>query len=642
MAQTRLEIEPEVQAVLDHVDNRRNFLLSGGAGSGKTYSLVQVIRHLLSEEPFAKVACMTYTNAAVRQIENRVDHPNLTVSTIHDFLWDNIKHFQKEIKVCLIELLNNEEANLFNIDDRTDIPTDFFDSLEEGIQYKEFIRLKEGIVSHDEVLVIANKLFEKYPKISDIVKDKYAYIFIDEYQDTSKHVVDIFLTQFKKSAKANIIGFFGDAMQSIYDDTIGNLDDYKGDLPEQVAEVKKSQNRRNPRKVIDLANLLRTDGIVQVASADMNAPNMVAGALKEGSIKFIYSNHSDFGRIRTFLRDDLDWPIDDVEKTKELNLTHNLIADKAEFRSLMDIYDKDQIIAYRRRIREYIKNQGITDDFSTFTFGQVIAHLKQGNSGAALKPIDPTPMMMTFIVEHPDLMAIALDYNYAEFSKIYIDPDQLIDDKKQAQEEESRKGSKRDNLIKHLFKIENSISLYANKQYHEFLKATDFRTRIYRIKDKETLKENIEALTNVGNKTIKEIISEANELGICLIDEPLEKFKREKTYLYDRVKAIQYKEFQKLYAYLQGHTPFSTQHKTKGSEFDTVLVILDNGGWNKYNFSNLFLKEGNPTVLARTQKIFYVCCTRAMENLAVFFHNPSPAVIEAAKAWFGSDNVINV
>ena len=50
-------------------------------------------------------------------------------------------------------------------------------------------------------------------------------------------------------------------MQSIYDDGIGNLDEYKGDEADTVSEVKKAQNRRNPQKVIDLANKLRTDGI---------------------------------------------------------------------------------------------------------------------------------------------------------------------------------------------------------------------------------------------------------------------------------------------------------------------------------------------------------------------------------------------
>jgi DNA helicase-2/ATP-dependent DNA helicase PcrA len=642
MVETRLELEPEVQAVLQNIDFERNFLLSGGAGSGKTYSLVQVIRQVLKENPFSNIACMTYTNAAVKEIEHRVNHHNLAVSTIHDFLWDNIKHFQKELERCLVLLANDPEVPLINIDDRNDIPENYFEAFPDGIQYKEYLRLREGIISHDEILVLGNKLFEKFPKISDIIKDKYKFIFIDEYQDTSKFVIDILLNHFKKSKKKNIIGFFGDAMQSIYDDTIGNLDIYKGDGVDQVVEIKKTQNRRNPKNIIDLANLLRTDGIIQIPSADLNAPNMVDGNVKNGNVKFIYSGNGDFGRIKHYLRDKFAWPVDDSLKTKELNLTHNLIADKAEFRSLMDIYDKDQIIAYRVRIRKYIKTNAVVDDFSEFTFGQVIDRLKVGKTGAALNQINPTTGMQAFINNHPELYQIALNYNYEEFSKIYLDGDQLLDDKKQTEDDENRKGSKRDNLIKHLFKIQNNIALYANNRYNEFLRATDFKNQITSIEAKRILKQNIEKLIKVGNKTIEQVINEANDLEICLIDESLEKFKRDKKYVYDRVKDVKYYEFQKLYSYLEGKTPFSTQHKTKGSEFNTVLVILDNGGWNKYNFSNLFLSNGTPSVLERTQKIFYVCCTRAMENLAVFFHNPSVQVIDKAKEWFGEENVLQL
>ncbi|MEN5386783.1 AAA family ATPase [Aliarcobacter skirrowii] len=84
MAQSRLE--PEVISIFEHIENGKNFLLSGGAGSGKTYSLVQVIKEIIEKKPTVKVACMTYTNAAVKEIEERVNHNNLQVSTIHDFL----------------------------------------------------------------------------------------------------------------------------------------------------------------------------------------------------------------------------------------------------------------------------------------------------------------------------------------------------------------------------------------------------------------------------------------------------------------------------------------------------------------------------------------------------------------------------
>lgn len=643
MAETGLIIEQpkdEFQQIMEHIAKGDNFLLSGGAGSGKTYSLVQVIKQVITDNPISKVACMTYTNAAVKEIEERVNHKNLNVSTIHDFLWDNIKHFQKELKLAIVALANDEDVTKIKIDDLDNIPYDFFDNREEPvkIQYKEYLRLKDGIISHDELLVIADYMFEHYPKLCDIVKDKYRFIFIDEYQDTHREVVRILLEYFPKSEKHSTIGFFGDAMQSIYDDGIGNINEYKGDEEGKVKEVKKTQNRRSPQKVITLANRLRTDGIIQVPSTDGSAPNMVAGQVKEGKIMFIHSTNEDISRVKQFLSEHHGWNFSDAKETKELNLTHNLIADKAGFRTLMDIYDKDSILDFKKRIKDYIKNNGITTDFSTNTFGEVVAILQRGKTGRDLNAVSPTPAMQRFIDNNPDLYQTALDYNYAAFSKIYVDKDQLVDDKKQDEDDENKKGSKRDNLIRHLFKIQTNITLYVNRQYNEFLRITDYK-RISRIEDKRILKQNIESLINVGDKTIEEVIYEAHEKGICLIDEKIEKFREEKKYIYNRVKDVKYSEFQKLYEFLEGKTPFSTQHKTKGTEFDNVLVILDNGNWNKYNFENLFLGGGTKSVLERTQKIFYVCCTRAKEHLVVFYHSPIQNVINQAKVWFEEENV---
>ncbi|MCT4171499.1 ATP-dependent helicase [Elizabethkingia anophelis] len=643
MVEARLDLEPEVQEIFSHIDENRNFLLSGGAGSGKTYSLVQVIRQALLENPTAKIACMTYTNAAVKEIEERVNHKNLIVSTIHDFLWDHIKHFKQELKAILIELLNEEDVTKISINEPNPIPSDYYDGLEKGIQYKEFLRLKEGIISHDELLIVANLLFSRYKKLSDILKDKYKFIFIDEYQDTSKSVVDIFLTHFKQSAKHNVIGFFGDAMQAIYDDGIGNLDEYKGDATDLVAEVKKEQNRRNPQKVIDLANKLRTDGLIQVHSNDGKAPNMLDGEVKQGEILFIHSTVAGVDEVKLFLEQHHGWNFLDSKETKQLNLTHNLIADKAEFRTLMDIYDKDPIIGLKGDILEKIKDnkeKGRPEILieESDTFDAVVDKFQLKNRQRNLKKdvILSDPLMS-------ELYNRLKDKPFSEVRKIYINKDALVDDKKQDENDDNKKGSKRDKLIRHLFKIQTNIHFYTSKQYNEFLRATDYRHKIVSIADKRQLKENIESLVDVGDKTIETIINEANEKGICLIDDNLEKFKTEKEYLYLRVKDVKFREFQKLYEYLEGRTPFTTQHKTKGDEFNNVLVIMDNGGWNsKYNFEKLFTLEGSQNVLSNSQKIFYVCCTRAKEKLAVFYFDPKPVVIDKAKEWFGEENVVSI
>jgi len=638
MVEARLTLEPEVQEIFEHIDHGKNFLLSGGAGSGKTYSLVHAIGQIIEENPTARIACMTYTNAAVREIQDRFNNKNLSVSTIHDFLWDNIKSFQKELKTSLVELIKAEDVKEIKSPDGEVVP-DYFSDKE--IQYKEYTLIREGIISHDELLVLANHMFMMYPKLCDILKDKFKFILIDEYQDTSPSVVEIILNYLKQSTRKNTVGFFGDAMQSIYDDSIGNLNSYI--VSNDVVEVKKEQNRRNPRLVYELANKIRIDGIVQVASTDENAPNMLDGVVKEGTIKFYYS--TDEEKLDT-LKQMLDWDFSSSKKTKILNLTHNLIAPKAGFTKLMAVYDGDKILEYKKRITDYIKKNSITEDFSEFTFGQVIEMLKATLTDR--KPVLPTPMMKTFIDEHPGLFELAKSYPFEEFRKIYVDKDALLDDKKDDEDDVSKAGSKRDNLIKHLFKIQTNVNLYTEKKYNEFLRKTEFRIRS--VADKRRLKEIIIQLQLMSDNTIEEIIEYAHDNGICRKDDKLSDFIEKKKYVYDQVKQLEFQEFQSLFAYLEGVTPFSTQHKIKGAEFNNVLVVLDNGNWSNYNFEYLMnneilatltpaKKKTFPNILQRTQKLFYVCCTRSKENLVVYYHNPSHAVLQTAKKWFGAENV---
>lgn len=642
MVEGRLKLEPEAISIFKCIDEGNNFLLSGGAGSGKTYTLVSVIRQVISENPTTKVACMTYTNSAVREIEERVDHKNLNVTTIHDFLWDNIKHYQKELKSAIVCLANDELKTKIKMGKGDPIPDNFFDNLERGIQYKEYLKIQEGIISHEEVLIIANYLFEKYSKLSDIVKDKYKFLFIDEYQDTSVLVVDIFLKHFKISNKNNIVGFFGDSMQSIYPDGVGDLYEYNREVPDSVIEIKKEQNRRNPSRIIELANKLRTDGIVQVPSNDPNAPNMYKGSVKQGTVLFLHSKSDDINNAVTYLENNNDWDFNNPKETKELNLTHNLIADKAGFRNLMDVYDKDPIIKLKndilKRIKDNLKKgKPEVEILENDTFDDVVDKFQLINKQKKLKKD-----ILLGNNENNKLYNQLKDKQFSEVRKIYFTKDALIDDKKQDEDDLSKKGSKRDNLIKHLYKIQKNISLYQNRKFNEFLRSTDYRYKILSISDKRLLKENISNLINVGDKSIEDVINDANEKGICLVDDKLLQFIETKEYLYNRVKTIKFKEFQKLYEYLEGHTPFSTQHKTKGAEFDNVLVVLDNGGWNNYNFEKLFLNDTSSSVFNRTQKIFYVCCTRSKNSLAVYFNKPSDSVISKAKEWFGTDNVKSI
>ncbi|MEQ9906168.1 UvrD-helicase domain-containing protein [Pectobacterium aroidearum] len=632
MDQTELNLEAEVVDVLELVAAGKNFLLSGGAGSGKTYSLVQVIGELLRSNPCAFVACITFTNAAVHEVESRISNERLTVRTIHDFLWDVINPFQQELRRVLVKLVTGEQPILKP--GVVAVSDDMFKG--KTIQYKEFTRLGEGIVSHDEILLIAHSMFETYPKIRDILRDRYRYILVDEYQDTSPHVIKILLDWLPLSSKQGVCGFFGDAMQSIYDEGIGSIESYVN--AGSVSEIKKQQNRRNPRLVFELANALRTDGIVQTPSADLKAPNMVDGQIKEGVIKFYHSTGG--GSRLQQVKNDLGWDFADALETKELNLTHNLIAPQAGFGDLMEIYDKDGVLSFRDRIVKFIKTNGNLDDYEAKTFGQVVASLQQGKTGSALNAVSPTTTMQSFIDSHPELLEYAYQLEFGLFRRLYVDKDQLLDDKKQTEYESGKKGSKRCDFVKHVFKIQSVVHLYQKRQFNEFLRKTEFR--LMNAQDKQRIRECVDAIIAMENSPIIEVIDFANANGLCLKDDKFAKFQSEKRYLFDRLSDVKFSSFQKLYEYLEGRTTFSTQHKIKGREFERVLVVLDAGGWNSYNFKYLFEGTGTASVIERTGKLFYVCCTRAKDVLAVYFQNPTPAVMKQAETWFGKANIIEI
>lgn len=639
-------MDQEVEKIIDHIEKGENFLLSGGAGSGKTYSLVQVIREVITRHPSSKIACMTYTNASVHEIERRVDHSNLNVSTIHDFLWDNIKNFQRELKATLIEMLNTEDSGISLNGYEGEIPSNFFDKDREpdfAIQYKEYLKLQDGIISHDEVLKLSERIFFKYPKIVSFVKSRYPFVFIDEYQDTNPLIVKILLEYFPKVSKKCVVGFFGDSMQAIYDDGVGNIDSYlmTDKNPDGcVYEVQKKQNRRCPLSVITLANFLRLDSLRQEPSTDLKAPNMtVDGHVKEGTILFYYSDGDKIDVLKEKLTSEFGWNFSDTGNTKELRLTHNLIANEAGFETLMRIHDSDKIIEYGKRIRDYAKMKGVLDDIKPQILEESIKILSSRFPDDK-KKWSPTKSQQDFINTNSALYAEALTMPFDSIA-CYIDKDQLLDDKS---EEDSGKGtgSKLSLLNLHLHKIEHCIQLYLNKDYNEFMRFTSTK-QITRARQKKELREGIDRIVNSYNDmTISEVIDLADSLGICVKDDKLNSYIENNPYLWLRIKEVSYKEARNVYDYRMGTKPFSTQHKTKGLEYNNVLVILKSN-WSNYDFASLFYDNGKKkSIVQRTKKLFYVCCTRAKECLVVYYPSASNQVVKGAKKMFGEGNIYKV
>lgn len=280
------KIEPEVAEALKWMSSGGDFLMKGGAGSGKTYSMLSFLDELYASTPQASVACVTFTNVAVNEIRSRFPTPTLHVSTIHEFIWSLIGRFQKNIRHSLAELVNAG-----SIKSGLDLPVSpgFWS---DPITYKEWLNLEAGEISHDELLKIAKHLFAAHPTLARILADQYDLLLIDEYQDTPVDVLDILLETLPKPADRSLrIGFFGDGEQAIYEGDKGRATIATAADSGRLRVITKDQNRRSPAAVIRIINHLRTDALVQVQASDENAPNFK----REGTARFIYTKQNELG-----------------------------------------------------------------------------------------------------------------------------------------------------------------------------------------------------------------------------------------------------------------------------------------------------------------------------------------------------------
>ncbi len=108
---------------------------------------------------------------------------------------------------------------------------------------------------------------------------------------------------------------------------------------------------------------------------------------------------------------------------------------------------------------------------------------------------------------------------------------------------------------------------------------------------------------------------------------------------------LSYSELLTFWKHVQNNTVFSTKHGTKGDEFDNVLTVIDDTEWvQEYNFKNFFNNtEEKPERKLRTRNLFYVECSRVIDNLMVLcLSELDSTALANIKTWFGNDNVIDI
>jgi len=339
------------QKIFECIEHKKSFILDAGAGSGKTWTLVQTLNYLIETKSYElknnnqQIVCITYTNVAKDEIIERTEHNELIrVSTIHDFLWDCIKSFHKELKTLFIEILEEklikekEKLNGYTAkatksrqksEQRISKYQEAIDNLNTQkikLSYENHPKYSDGKFSHDELIVIAEKMFSTYPKIRKIISDSYPIVLVDEYQDTQKEMVQILL-DYLLGNENFIVGFFGDKMQQIYDTGIGVIpSEYNLTL------IQKRENYRSSIEVIGLLNRLRTD--IEQYQPDINT--------RTGSIFFYYYPKPEEFNVSNFYLENLKskWDVNSINDIKILYLTHRYIAKENHYEELLQLYSK--------------------------------------------------------------------------------------------------------------------------------------------------------------------------------------------------------------------------------------------------------------------------------------------------------------
>jgi DNA helicase-2/ATP-dependent DNA helicase PcrA len=270
----------------------RSFFLFAGAGSGKTRTLVAVLRKLtgigavdaqgepvpVANTPAARFArelraraqtirVITYTKNAALVVTGRLGTNDLTqVATIHSFCWDLIAGFDDDIREALLamnadSLQKVRDAAAERRNGPTDRDKEKIGQLETKAAALEAVpqftyspdrkRHGDGALNHSQVLALASWLLKQRPTLRRILRDQHPVILIDESQDTMKGILDALLEVVAEDPSRLMLGLLGDHRQRIYLDGHADLSSM---VPETWATPKLEMNHRSQRRIVDLIN----------------------------------------------------------------------------------------------------------------------------------------------------------------------------------------------------------------------------------------------------------------------------------------------------------------------------------------------------------------------------------------------------
>ena len=275
------ELNPEQYKAVTAIDGA--ILIIAGAGSGKTRVITYRIAHMLDMGiPQSQILALTFTNKAAKEMSDRVKEltqkklQNLTVSTFHAFgvkilrsdierlgyrenfsIYDEtdrtalIKECGRELKFSpdaldiykISTLFSNIKTGRKNWETANDMYRQLYESYQEGLKLY-------NAVDFDDLIVLPIKLFKGHPDILAKYKERYKYIMVDEFQDTSHQQYELMHLLADKN-----VAVVGDDDQSIYSwrgADYQNIINFEKDF--DVQEIRLEQNYRSTETILEAAN----------------------------------------------------------------------------------------------------------------------------------------------------------------------------------------------------------------------------------------------------------------------------------------------------------------------------------------------------------------------------------------------------
>ena len=266
-------------------------LIIAGAGSGKTRMLTYRIAYMLEQGiQDREILALTFTNKAAKEMKERIseltkgNNKHITATTFHSFglglLKQYIQYLGYKNNFTVYDtndntsLLRNVIVTLgydlsnYNISSLLALFSDIKCERHKEIQnkdsaleeiYNEFIATQKAynVVDFDDLILLPIKIFEKRPDVLNIVQERYKYILVDEFQDTSLLQYK-FITLIAK--KYQNIAVVGDDDQSIYSwrgANYQNIVNFEHDFP-TLKEFKLERNYRCSGNILEAANTIIT------------------------------------------------------------------------------------------------------------------------------------------------------------------------------------------------------------------------------------------------------------------------------------------------------------------------------------------------------------------------------------------------